>query len=383
MALTITYKITPFNLTKALQGTPVTLAAETSGTTDFDVKTQAGILTTTAVNGRYLITVNNVLYEVNAYGESMNVSPSVQFHMVESTLPTSYGTSQTMTRGVSTDESDVADLSSMEPRDQFAIHAMNAMIRNIEHPENANDATIMLYSKAAYRWAQGMMIASADARTAAKKDEGGGGGGEEETTRGVAVDITSASVSEKLLNNIVASLDKLAQQINTSMTDSKTQSTTNTTALKNAIGDVKTALTASQTQSTTDMATLKNAINEVKTALAGTLKIDNPTNDKFDVEGGGGGGSSLNRGDVNDTAQAITDFLVYNTGSGNAPMRATIANVITKVIATMTTEQKTALYTALKSLMQADFDAKGSSDSALIAAKAYTDTEIAKKHPST
>lgn len=356
MALTITYKITPFNLTKALQGTPVTLAAETSGTTDFDVKTQAGILTTTAENGRYLITVNNVLYEVNSYGESMNVSPSVQFHMVESTLPTSYGTSQTMTRGVDTDESDVADLSSMEPRDQFAIHAMNAMIRNIEHPENANDATIMLYSKAAYRWAQGMMIASADARTAAKKDEGGGGGGEEETTKGIAVDVTSASVSEKLLNNIVASLDKLTKQVSDSMTASKTQSTTNTTALKNAIGDVK-------------------------TALAGTLKIDNPQDDKFDVEGGGGG--SLNRDDVNDTVQAITDFIVYNTASGKAPMRATMANVITKAIATMTTEQKTALYTALKSLMQADFDAKGSSDSALIAAKAYTDTEIAKKHPST
>lgn len=350
MALTITYKITPFNLAKALQGTPVTLEAETSGTTDFDVKTQAGILTTTAVNGRYLITVNNVLYEVNAYGESMNVSPSVQFHMVESTLPTSYGTSQTMTRGVSTDESDVADLSSMEPRDQFAIHAMNAMIRNIEHPENANDATIMLYSKAAYRWAQGMMIASADARTAAKKDEGGGG--EEETTKGIAVDVTSASVSEKLLNNIVASLDKLTKQVS----DSMTQSTTNTTALKDAIGDVK-------------------------TALAGTLKIDNPTNDKFDVEGGGG--SSLNRDDVNDTEQAITDFLVYNTASGKAPVRATMANVITKAIAIMTTEQKTALYTALKSLMQTDFDAKGSSDSALTAAKSYTDTEIAKKHPST
>lgn len=354
MALTITYKITPFNLTKALQGTPVTLAAETSGTTDFDVKTQAGILTTTAVNGRYLITVNNVLYEVNSYGESMNVSPSVQFHMVESTLPTSYGTSQTMTRGVGTDESDVADLSSMEPRDQFAIHAMNAMIRNIDHPENANDATIMLYSKAAYRWAQGMMIASADARTAAKKDEGGGGGGggEEETTKGIAVDVTSASVSEKLLNNIVASLDKLTKQVS----DSMTQSTTNTTALKDAIGDVK-------------------------TTLAGTLKIDNPQDDKFDVEGGGG--SSLNRSDVNDTAQAITDFIVYNTASGKAPMRATMDNVITKAISSLTEDQKSALYTALKSLMQADFDAKGSSDSALIAAKAYTDTEIAKKHPST
>lgn len=55
-------------------------------------------------------------------------------------------------------------VSSMEPRDYFAMNALNAMLINMESPESKDDATCLMYSRAAYRWAQAMMIAAADSR---------------------------------------------------------------------------------------------------------------------------------------------------------------------------------------------------------------------------
>lgn len=56
------------------------------------------------------------------------------------------------------------NLTSMEPRDQFAVQALNAMLIHADHPESFDDAKMLFYSRSAYRWAQAMMIAAADSR---------------------------------------------------------------------------------------------------------------------------------------------------------------------------------------------------------------------------
>ena len=97
-------------------------------------------------------------------------------------MKTSYGTSQAITRGVSGGSEEVATLDAMEPRDQFAIYAMLGIMRRLElNPAEMDDANILFNCRACYRWAQGMMIASADARADVKKqqEEDSGSGDDE------------------------------------------------------------------------------------------------------------------------------------------------------------------------------------------------------------
>lgn len=78
------------------------------------------------------------------------------------------------------------------------------MITHLDHPESVNDSTILLFSRAAYRWAQGMMIVAADNRATVPVVE----------DTSVEVDQQSLnSNTEKLLNNIVDALNKLTAQI--------------------------------------------------------------------------------------------------------------------------------------------------------------------------
>lgn len=87
----------------------------------------------------------------------------------------------------------VAVLTNIEPRDQFAVQVLNAMLIHADHPESFDDAKCLMYSRAAYRWAQAMMIAAADSR------EG------QSTTPSTAVDVNSGDLqsnTEKLLYNI-------------------------------------------------------------------------------------------------------------------------------------------------------------------------------------
>lgn len=56
------------------------------------------------------------------------------------------------------------NLTTIEPRDQFAVQALNAMLIHADHPEAFDDAKMLLYSRSAYRWAQAMIIAAADSR---------------------------------------------------------------------------------------------------------------------------------------------------------------------------------------------------------------------------
>lgn len=58
-----------------------------------------------------------------------------------------------------------AVISSLEPRDYYAMHILAHMLRNIAKPDQSDVGNITYFCSAAYRWAQGMMNAAAAART--------------------------------------------------------------------------------------------------------------------------------------------------------------------------------------------------------------------------
>jgi len=59
---------------------------------------------------------------------------------------------------------DNINLTSLQPRDHFALHVLNAMLIHADHPESFDDANCMRYASAAYRFAQAMMIVAAGTR---------------------------------------------------------------------------------------------------------------------------------------------------------------------------------------------------------------------------
>lgn len=281
-------------------------------------------------------------------GKMFSLGDTLQ--MVVCEMEVTYGTKQAFTRSVSDGSEEYATLNAMEPRDQFAIVALQSILRGLDHPESYGDSSILFVCRSAYRWAQGMMIAAADARAEKKKatepsGDGGGSseGGEGEGTAGgttrSAVDTSSGTDTEKLLGNIVGAVDDLTKQMKTNSEN----------LLK---------------------ATLKTA-----TAVDNVTDSDNKTKE-FKIEGGGGGGLDFDK--LNDVAQNVSSLPVFNV---KAAGRVTLANLITKSLASLSDDNKSTLYTALKAKMEADFDAKGAASTALADAKKYTDEEIAKKHP--
>lgn len=335
---------------------------------------QTGILQTdnryttykTVIDGKTLY-INNlgVVIKVIPADDSL-VNTSVQIVTCE--MKTTYGNQQGITRGVSEDSETVATLSSMEPRDQFALYAMQAIMRSLDAPADMDDANILFNCRAAYRWAQGMMIASADARAEKKKatDTGGEGGsdseegGEESGTTRSAVDTSGGTDTEKLLGNLVEAVDDLTKQMKAN----------NEALLK---------------------ATLK-IDNAVTTTGEGESATTTPKKLQVEGAGGGDGGMKLTHDDVNDSSDAVTDVLGYNTAIGKAPVRFTIANLLKKLVSldtplawlrkkgetdiasasTFFTQYKDEMATALAD----KFDAKGAASQALTEANAYTDSKV-------
>ena len=371
MAEIATYTWSSFNEEDAKIG----LRVGFQQTEDSDLS-MTGILKSSKRFTTYYVVIDGKTLYINNLGVVMRSVPedaslvNKTVQIVTCEMKTSYGNQQGITRGVSEDSETVATLSSMEPRDQFAVYAMQAIMRSLDEPAEMDDANILFNCRAAYRWAQGMMIASADARAEKKKstDEGesgeGGDSGEQSGTTRSAVDTSGGTDTEKLLGNLVSAVDDLTKQTKAN----------NEAMLK---------------------ATLK-IDNATTTTGEGESAVTTPK--KLQVEGAGGDGTKITRDDVNDAGDAFTDVLGYNSAIGKAPVRFTIANLLKKLVSldtplswlrkkgetdiasasTFFTQYKEEMATALAD----KFDEKGAAAQALTDAKAYTDTEISKKHPS-
>ena len=252
MAIT-SYTWSAFSLTKALSGTLIGLKVNSSGAAvdasadsfvSYNLKKTGKLVQVNSQYSSYMAILDGDTVYVDSSGEikycfSDSTLIGKKLCCVTAILEVSMGISTNTTRAGTTSE---VNLASLEPRDQFAMQAMLGLMRHLDHPENFDDANILSVCSAAYRWAQGMLQAAADSRvlTTSSSGEGEGSGQGSGVTR-ATVDTTSGTNSEKLLDNMVKAVDDLTAQV-----------------------------------------------TAIKTSLQGTIKIDNPANDTFEVEGGGG-----------------------------------------------------------------------------------------------
>ena len=231
---------------------------------------------------------------------------------------------------VQTRASDGSEVSvnSLVPIDQFAISIIGSMLVNIKNADTLSDAKILNLCSIAYKYAKGMIAISINMRKANTTGTSNDGAQE--------VDVADLqSTSEKLLNNIVASVDKLTKQIKTNDTNAA-----------------------------------ERYNNGIKVTQQGTVKIDNPTDDKFEVEGGGGD-SSIDYDKLNDISTNISSIVGFNS---KAAGRTSISDLAAKIIALDTalgwlresSNNQTNIwntnagniFTALKSYIDSDIDAK-------------------------
>lgn len=101
-------------------------------------------------------------------------------------------------------------VSTLEARDQFAMQALKTLMGRMEKdPSTISDNEMSFLCEQAYQWAANMMTQASKVRAAVTTESSGGGGDTGGTTRGVDVDSSELTdTSDKLLNNIVAALEK-------------------------------------------------------------------------------------------------------------------------------------------------------------------------------
>lgn len=160
----------------------------------------------------YKVLIEGTTYWLDANGKVVYSLDTARIgshvFMVTANLVYTEGTTQHRTRGAAsvTPSESIVNLSSLEPRDSFAIQILQGFLSKHEQPEGYDDASILSTCSSAYKWAQGMMQASANFR----KISGGidPQPTEDQDTERVNVDMTDTTTTEKLLNNIVAALER-------------------------------------------------------------------------------------------------------------------------------------------------------------------------------
>lgn len=200
------YDWVEFSLSDALAGTLVGFPQ----TNKYDL-TYTGVLKGPGPIYKLAIGGYNLKVDQNGVVKEVTPSTTVSSSWVNQTLSLvrtsmgsdgAVGSSVTRSSGSSgTGHSATAVLSTMEPRDHFAMNVLNAMLVHMEMPESKDDATMIKYCRAAYLWAQAMMIAAADSRE----------GTSESTAPSTTVDIKSDDLQsnmEKILYNMAEYMKK-------------------------------------------------------------------------------------------------------------------------------------------------------------------------------
>ena len=142
----------------------------------------------------------------------------------------------------------------LNARDQFALQALHGMFHVMEDPSAVSKNEITHYCEAAYTWASFMMKESSNARAVIKDAR------TTESTQSAEVGYLENNV-EKLLNNIVAALDRTDEKDNNLYYERI--SIKGWTDIMTKLTDIKDAITAQTTAITNQTA----AINAVATAI--------------------------------------------------------------------------------------------------------------------
>lgn len=172
------------------------------------------------------LTVDGVTYTFNSNGQPVSknaIEAGYNLKMGISQMPsikngTVGATTHAVTRSVNDDgdvtyePSGVLDktyeitIDNLNARDQFAIQALRGMLEKISNPDEIGKNEITHYCEAAYTWAGYMMTESSKARSVIKDADAS------DNTKPEEIGYLDTNV-EKLLNNIVAALDKTNAKI--------------------------------------------------------------------------------------------------------------------------------------------------------------------------
>ena len=294
------------------------------GFTDSDGKLVTGTLKRSATTNQYTLeTPDGTLIFDNNGNCITQGKENIKLSDVSADIDIDPSKAQTR----ASDGSEVS-VNSLVPIDQFAIAIIGSILVNIKDADTLSDAKILNLCNIAYKYAKGMIAISVNMR---KANATGTSSGDAQK-----VDVADLqSTSEKLLNNIVASVDKLTIQIKTNDTNAA-----------------------------------ERYNNGIKVTQQGTVKIDNPTDDKFEIEGGGGDGG-IDYDKLNDISTNISSIVGFN---GKAAGRTSLSDLATKIIALDTalgwlrepSNNQTNIWVtnasnisaALKSYIDSDIDAK-------------------------
>ena len=159
----------------------------------------------------------------------------------------------TYTQDAAFDSTEIT-IEGLNARDQFALQALHGMFHVMEDPSAVSKNEITHYCEAAYTWASFMMKESSNARAVIKDAR------TTENTQSAEVGYLENNV-EKLLNNIVAALDRTDEKDNNLYYERI--SIKGWTDIMTKLTDIKDAITA-QTTAITNQTT---AINAVATAI--------------------------------------------------------------------------------------------------------------------
>lgn len=241
-----------FDLDRALNGDPVGLGLDVDETAQ-----QTGIVV--KYGSQYKTVIDGKDITLDKDGKITACTPAdvsyavgTQLVMIEETLTQTYGADEnetSHTRSGSDPTTPEVFLASMEPRDHFAVQVLGVLLQKMEKPEGVNDSKILMTCRAAYRWANGMMVAAANARRGTAQNPGTG-----------TVEVNQGDLqsnTEKLLYNMVVKVN-----------DVKTQLDTNKTALNQKLDTLNQKLGELKTQMASDTDDIEQALTDLKTQMA-------------------------------------------------------------------------------------------------------------------
>lgn len=227
----LNYKLEEFNTAKAMEGALcVVVKASFTDSVISNIADSNGTANTNFIgtgicsyNGQdtYSVSINSKAYKFNESGEGLygNSDCKVMLGTAILDLTTSGNmaksnstttTVSTRADGVSTStnygQSSKVIIDTLNARDEFAVHALRELLCHVSDPSSVSDSEMNYYCDKAYRWAANMMLASANARgTYTDKDASTSSS---TTSKADVSTNTLSSNTEKLLNNIVAALEK-------------------------------------------------------------------------------------------------------------------------------------------------------------------------------
>lgn len=253
MATKITLK--KFSLNEALNGAAIGWAVDGNPSSGLD---------RAAYNFRkggagYFYTVNALTYECNFAGVPTDGNSLHTLFMIEAEMEETRGTVASRVEGDT-----VKDISidTLQPREQFAMEAMKALIGTMEDPLHCTTYTVEEVVGKSFEFAQAMMTKSAQVREDTKTDTGEG-----------KLEVDSAnitSVTDKILFNIQTALEEK----NKFLKEQKVQIDVKNETLPVVIKDVEKDMPVA----------LKSVVGDVPVMINGTSK-DLPVTGSVDVEG--------------------------------------------------------------------------------------------------